>query len=476
MKKTLSIIGSIIIVLAVIYFGATYYINHQAKTWVKQAFNAIQTEFPQVHALHYQNLHASVLGLFNNEFTLHGVSLHIKGLSVPVVINQLTLEGVSDLSHKPTGNVTISAYGIHLDTLKQFLLNHAKASKDKLQQIWANQMPASFNPYINLTLRYNNDQHQLLIKSSLANQHHTYLTKNITISHAVLNNLHYVKAIEQALKLAYIANSHSSIHINIDNISLGKDGPEQNALFKQLSLETLSVHVNGSAVYQDHDLTTRTQLTVNTPKLFTLKTHSKTRLQTRFYLKPFIAWLSTPSKQRQSFHVDEKLHRLSLVYHDEGLMPLMFKHIIPMFDGVQPNVAKRNIINMLMAVTAHYPAAPLKQIITQVNQFILSPQSLTLSLTPQPPMSYAQIKAFMHKLKQQNAVAKQALHQAEQQYHAKARQPLPKAEQVAMIKHYQHLVAQQVEQFMTRVGLSVKANEDKAYSPSKATSSSQPSS
>ena len=459
MKKTIGIIGSIIIVLAIIYFGATYYVTQQAKTWVKQAFSSIETEFPKVQALQYQSIHASVLGLLNDEFTLHRVSLRIEGVSVPIVINQLTLTGLSHLSHKTTGNVAIAAQGIHLDTLKQFLINHANTSKDKMQQAWAAQVSAAFNPQINLTVRYNNDAHQVMINSSLTNQHHTYFTKDNLIEHAVLNNLHDVKAIEQALKQAYIASSTSTAHINIDNIQLGKDNPQQAALLKQFGLETLSIHINGNATYQDQDRTTRSQFTVAASKLFTLKTQSTTRLDERFYLKPLIEWLNTPPKQRQTFHVDEKLHHLTLAYHDEGLMPLLFDHIAPMFDGVQPSMAKRNIVNMLMAVAVHYPAAQLKQIITQINQFVLSPQSLTLTLTPQPPMSYAQIKAFLHKLKQQNAAAKQALHQAEQQHQAQTGKPLPKAAQDALVKHYQSLVAQQVEQFITRVGLSVQASQ-----------------
>ena len=72
-------------------------------------------------------------------------------------------------------------------------------------------------------------------------------------------------------------------------------------------------------------------------------------------------------------------------------------------------------------------------------------------------MSYGAIKAFLGKLKQQNTVAQQALQQEEQQYRAKTGKPLPKAEHDAMVKHYQSLVAQQIELFLKRVGLSVTA-------------------
>ncbi len=460
MKKTIGILGSVIVILAVIYFGTTYYVTHQAKTWAKQAFSTIKAEFPRVQDLRYQSIHAGVLGLFNNEFSLHQVSFRLKDLSVPVVIDQLTLKGVSNLNHKPTGNVTIAAHGLHLDSLKQLLLNQAKTSKDKSQQNWVNQIPASFNPNINLTLRYNNDEHRLIVNGSLYNGHHTYFTKDSILDHVLLNNLHNIKAIEQALKQAYISSSKFSVHINIDHIQLAKDNSEQSELLKQFGLKTLSVHVNGTGLYQDRNLTTRTQFTVEASKLFKLTTQSTTRLQARFYLKPLIEWLNTPPKQRKHFHVEEKLQHLSITYHDNGLMPLLFNHVVPMFEGAQPSVAKRNIVDTLMAITTRYPSAQLKHIITQLNQFVLAPKSLTITLAPQPPMSYAQIKTFIDKLKQQDDTAKQALHQQEQQYQAKTGKPLPKAQHAAMVKHYQNAVAQQLEQFFTRIGLSVKANTE----------------
>ena len=357
MKKIISIIGSIIVVLAVIYFGVTYYVTHQAKSWVKQASSAIQAEFPQVQSIDYQNIHASVLGLFSDRFTLHHLSIRLKGINVPVVVSQLTLTGISALSHKPTGNVTITAQGIHLNTLKAFLINQSQQSHDKQQQTWIEQIPASFNPNISITVRYDNDTHQVWINGSLSNQHHTYFTKNTTLDHAILNNLHETTAIEQALQQAYVSQSTSGVHINVDNIQLGKDNPEQDALLKQFGLETVSVHINGDGVYQDSDRMTHSQLMITASKLFTLKTHSTTHLNERLYLKPLIKWLNTPSKQRPALHLDEMIHHFSLTYQDQGLMPLLFNHVAPMIGGVQPSIAKRNIMNVLMDSEQRLPSA-----------------------------------------------------------------------------------------------------------------------
>ena len=477
MKLIRNILIALIVILLAAYGAASYYTNHLANKYAKQAIAIIKANTPSITTLAYKSISTSPLRwLTNHGFTANDITIKLKNLSVPLRINHITYRG-KNVSKDHIGSFTFKLDGLQFDNLNKLvdaMLGHIK--NPRMAAYYRKQisavLPKDFNPDLSVTAKYNSTLHQADLKEQLTNQQHMILNDHILLGKVHLNRLFHAtnkKQRQDTLGMVTVLEAHGQINIQARDINLKQlvqHNLKASALLQQNHLEQFSISIKTNGAYSAKTGDNVSNIAASIPHLFSLKVYDHRRYTAPLTFKPIIALLTDHNENTKItthlFPYDMIKMKATLI--NQGLIAAAFD-VAQQFTHLPKQELLIPVTARLNGMVAQFDKQPrMQDIFKALLTFVKQPKSLTISVEPKPTISRAEVDSFIAQhMQKMKAYREQA---SSNPYADNGNKPLT-PQQIAAQKqlkaqqYQQQMLAQyqQLDQFLGRLGFSIVANE-----------------
>jgi hypothetical protein len=437
-----------VLVFLFIYASLGVYLKFLAREAVDQAISKIEATDPNINNIKYTRLQFSLKDFFKQQLTLSGVTFHLNNPNINVALDTLTLQHFMSFTKDPLGPFTVTFTGAHVD---QF------ASLYGMVTTWLN------NPYLysefgnvpnqldlNLDGSANylpQNNHETDLTLTLKNKNLALFTYQIKVNRLNLtagffNNLPVFLG---ALMQSEIAHIHyqANITYTVTAQEIASIAPGFSQYLQALGYQNLPITINGNSDYNAKDTQETYHFNIAVKNMGVLNTAINYQIINPPSLYTTANQLLGTNNTNTS--APDLIQSANVSYQDNSLMSRVLEHMAQT-SNQSVTTTKNALIASVNNLAQNLNLPQMNLIATQLNIFILDPQTLTVYLQPTTPFSIDDIANFFASQQQRN--------QAIQTRLAK----LKGAARTKAYNAYSQQSMNAYSRFFNRIGLSMVAN------------------
>lgn len=440
-------IGLLVFLLLYASFGI--YLKFLARQAVDQAIQKIEASDPNINQIKYGHLQFSPLDFFKQQLILSKVTFHLNNPNVNVAVDNLTLQHFMSFTRDPLGPFTIQFTGAHVDQLTSIYgLITTWVNNPYLYSEFGN-IPGQLDLNLDGHVIYDpNNNHSVDLALTLKNKYFELFTYDIQVNQLNLTAgfFNRLPVFMGALMQSQIAHIHyqADIDYTINAQAIANIAPGLAQYLQSLGYQNIPLNINGNSDYNAKD----TQETYHFNLAIKNMGHLAATIKYQI-LNPPSLYTTVNQLLGIAANNHEKapdlIQAATLKYQDNSLVSRIIQHMAQT-NGQSVSATQSGLIATINNLAQNLNLPQMNLIATQLNIFILNPQTLTLYLQPSTPFSINDIANFFAAQQQRNQTIQNRL--------AK----LKGAARTKAFNTYSQQSLNAYSDFFNRLGLSMVAN------------------